>query len=115
MRRMSFALTERQFLDGSKTVTRRVGWWSLKVGDELLAVRKCMGLKKGEKQHVLGKFRVVAAWPEKLCAIETEKDGPAREGFPEMTAVEFVHFFCNSMRCTPDTDVMRIEFRRVDE
>lgn len=26
MRNLSFALTTRQFIDGSKTVTRRLGW-----------------------------------------------------------------------------------------
>jgi hypothetical protein len=52
---MSFSLTERQLLDGSKSVTRRLGWRMLKAGDELLAVRKCMGIRKGEHQQVLAR------------------------------------------------------------
>jgi hypothetical protein len=108
---MSFALTERQFLDGTKTVTRRLGWRFLKAGDELLAVRKCMGLKKGEKQVVLGKIRVVGAWAERLDTIE--QDECMREGFPEMNPVSFVSMFCQHMRCIPSADVMRIEFVRV--
>ena len=43
MRMMSFALTERQLMDGSKTVTRRTGWANLRPGERLLAVRKAMG------------------------------------------------------------------------
>lgn len=33
MRLMSFAYTPDQLLDGSKTVTRRVGWANLKAGE----------------------------------------------------------------------------------
>ena len=47
MRNMSFALTEAQLLDGTKTVTRRLGWTMLKPGDHFRAVRKAMGLRKG--------------------------------------------------------------------
>lgn len=49
MRLISFALTEAQLLDGTKTVTRRqVGsprsvWHRIKVGDRLRAVDKAMG------------------------------------------------------------------------
>lgn len=34
-RLMSFAMTTPQFIDRSKTVTRRFGWWLLKNGDEI--------------------------------------------------------------------------------
>lgn len=37
MRCMSFALTEPQLMDGSKTVTRRTGWQDLKPGTRLPA------------------------------------------------------------------------------
>ena len=69
MRRISFSMTEAQFLDGSKTVTRRMKWLKLKAGDQLTGVRKGMGLKKGEKQHVLGDLDVVSARRERLDAI----------------------------------------------
>jgi hypothetical protein len=49
MRLMSFALTEQQILDGTKDVTRRLGWLFLKRGDLIRPVRKCMGLKRGER------------------------------------------------------------------
>jgi hypothetical protein len=48
-RNISFALTTAQFLDGSKDVTRRIGWKNLNAGDVLCAVKKGMGLKPGEK------------------------------------------------------------------
>ncbi len=108
---MSFSLTERQLVCGTKTVTRRLGWRTLKAGDELLAVDKCMGLKKGQRQRVLAKIRVVGVRREPVSdATETE----ARlEGFPHMTAGEFVRFFCRSMKCEPTTEITRIEFVRV--
>lgn len=111
MRRMSFALTEQQLLDGSKTVTRRIGWAGLKAGDELLAVRKCMGLKRGESQHVLAHIRVVSVRRERLYDI-TRSD-VAREGFPGMTAAGFVNMFTKAMRCKPSAFVTRIEFEQV--
>ena len=113
MRRMSFALTERQLLDGTKTVTRRMGWRNLKPGDELLAVNKAMGLRKGEKSRVLARIRVVSVLLERLSdvtPIETE-----REGFPGMPPEEFIEMFCaaHGGKCTRDTEVTRIRFARV--
>ena len=111
MRRMSFMLTESQFLDGSKTVTRRLGWHHCKVGDRYQAVNKSQGLKPGEKARLLGVIEVVAVDREPLCHI-SESD-VVREGFPLMLCSEFVAMFCKHMKCTPDTEVARIEFRRV--
>lgn len=109
--RMSFALTKAQLLDGSKTVTRRLGWWGkLKPGDRVLAVEKCMGLKKGERQTVLCEIEVVSVRREPLHAID--QDDVIREGFPHMTPAGFVAMFCHHMKCKPFHDVTRIEFRR---
>ena len=108
MKHMSFALTERQLLTGHKTVTRRLHWWSLKPGDQLLAVQKCMGLKKGQKQKRLAVIRVKNTRSE---ALENVTEQEARlEGFPHMTGGEFIAFFCKAMKCTPGTVVNRIEF-----
>lgn len=112
MRRISFALTEQQFLDGSKDVTRRLGWRNVVPGQELLAVRKAMGLRKGERQHVLGPIRVKSVRFEPLSRI-TQEDC-AREGFPNMTPTVFVTFFCGANGCKPDTEVTRIEFQRLE-
>jgi len=70
-----------------------------------------MGLKKGEKVQRIGEIEIVDVRPERLGDI-TRKD-VIREGFPEMTPAEFVDFFCRFNRCTPDTVVTRIEFRKV--
>lgn len=110
-KRMSFALTERQFLDGSKDVTRRLRWLDLVAGERLTAVRKGMGLKRGEKQVLLGELEVVSVRYEPLDAITQEEC--AREGFPEMTPAEFFAFFCAANKCASTTVVRRIEFRRL--
>ena len=119
MRSISFSLTEPQFFDGSKDVTRRLGWLKLKAGDQLRAVRKAMGLKKGEKQYVLGVIEVMGVRREKLSLFYHDLaygcNETDREGFPEMEPEQFVSFFCKSHRgCTSDTIVTRIEFRRLN-
>lgn len=118
MKRMSFALTEPQYLDGSKTVTRRLGWWDKKAdvprlepGERFMGVRKGMGLKKGERQVELGPSVCVDSRRERLDAITPED--VISEGFPDMTPAEFVAMFCAANRCQPDTVITRIEFRRV--
>lgn len=114
MRRISFSMTKAQFLDGSKTVTRRLGWASLKVGTKLMGVEKAMGLRKGEKQVELGALEVVSVRRERLNMILVEKDGPAREGFPEISASDFIDMFCKAMKVGGADDVTRIEFRRCE-
>lgn len=117
MRNISFALTTEQFLDGSKTVTRRLGWMKLRPGDMLCAVEKAQGLKKGEKVKKLGTLRVIQTNREPLKAMLERKDGGESEviaeGFPHFVADAFVHMFCEHNGCTPDTKVTRIEFERL--
>lgn len=118
MRHISFSLTEAQFLAGTKDVTRRLGWRTVTPGTQLMAARKCMGLKKGEKVHTLGVIKVLTVRREPLRRLI---DDPAygrrevwREGFPDLTPEEFVAFFCRSHPgCTPDAIVTRINFRKV--
>lgn len=112
MRSISFALTERQFLDGSKTVTRRLGWKNLKPGDLLCAVRKSMGLKKGESPVKLGVIRVVSVRREQLFRIEG--DEMAKEGFPGYDPRAFVEMFERHMKCKWTDEVTRIEFERIE-
>lgn len=108
---MSFFLTTEQFLDGSKTVTRRIGWEFLKAGDQICAVRKAQGLKAGEKIDRLGTVRVVSVRFERLSAI-TAAD-VAREGFFGRSPEWFVEFFCGThVGCDRNTVVARIEFER---
>ena len=111
MRRISFGLTIGQYRDGSKDVTRRLGWLHLQAGDRLLGVDKVMGFRKGEQATVLGELEVVSVRRERVDAIE--QSDVRREGFPTMTPDGFVAMFCKAMRCTPDTLVTRIEYRKV--
>ena len=111
MRRMSFALTEPQLVKGLKDVTRRLGWTNAAPGQRILAVRKCMGLKKCEKQVPLAVIEVVSAKREPLKAIK--RADVRREGFGDWTTRMFVDFFCKHNKCTPETEVTRVAFRLV--
>lgn len=124
MRNISFALTKEQIKDRSKTVTRRVGWRSLRVGELLQGVEKCQGLKKGETISRLAVIAVTDVRLEPLDRMITDFDYGfsecAKEGFADhpqlMWPTEFVEFFCKSHNgCTPTTEVTRIEFRYVDK
>lgn len=108
MRNISFSLTTPQFIDGSKDVTRRFGWWNLEPGDRLMAVEKGMGLKLGEKVRRLGVIEIISVRVEPLARI-TQEDC-VREGFPHLTPAEF------AMMLSPadiSRMVNRIEFKRV--
>jgi hypothetical protein len=107
-RRMSFALTEADLVEGRKDVTRRLGWLDTREGETIIAVRKCMGLRKGERQVVLGTVVVRRVSRERLDTITAAE--VRREGFAELTADEFIGFFCGTNRCEPSTVVTRIEF-----
>lgn len=109
MKRMSFSLTTRQFRERTKTVTRRTGWLRLKAGERVLGIEKGMGLKKGEKQIVLGEIEVVSVRREAVALI-TYAD-VVKEGFPELTPGQFVDFYCKANRCEPLDLCTRIEFR----
>lgn len=111
MRLMSFALTKRQILDQSKTVTRRFGWRHIKPGDLVQPVEKAMGLKKGEKPVKLGPpIRIVSMRDEMLANIT--EDDCRREGFPELQPHEFVSMLSRHYKdkALSYATVNRIEF-----
>ena len=120
MRNMSFALTVTPIMEGTKDVTRRLGWRHLKVGDQLRPVRKCMGLKPGEKLDVLrDPIHVVSVRREPLRRmlddIEYGYQEVRREGFEHHPDYRdpwnWVAMFCATHKgCTPDTVITRIEF-----
>lgn len=117
MRNISFSLTEAQFLDLTKDVTRRLGWKFLKPGARLMGCRKCMGLKPGESIVRLGEIEVVSVRREPLNRMTADASyGHAeaiREGFPEMTGGQFVEMFTSHMKAMPETEITRIEFKHV--
>lgn len=113
MRNMSFMLTTRQFLARTKTVTRRLGWQNVKVGELIQGCKKCQGLRPGEKLEKLGVIEVVSVRFEPLSAIT--QDDVIAEGFPEMTPYEFIEMFIDHMSGFPHQIVTRIEFKYVNE
>lgn len=122
MRNMSFALTKAQYLNGSKDVTRRLGWLALKPGETIMGVEKGMGLKPGEQIVRLGPSIIVDIRREPLRRMTDDLDyGFAevrREGFGDHPTLqwpsEWVDWFCSTHKgCTPDTVITRIEFKRI--
>lgn len=125
MRNMSFRLTKKQFIDGTKDVTRRDGWLNLKAGEHFSAVEKSQGLKKGEKVNYLGQCICISNVSERVDEIirrplrvdqihrlNTEwRTEPEREGFPDLTPEKFVEMFCKEMGVKPSTIIQRIVFK----
>ena len=113
MRRMSFMMTTRQILEQTKTVTRRLGWDDLQVGELVQPVEKCQGLRKGEHQRDLGcPIRCLARRRESLGRVTSEE--VFLEGFPELSPTGFISMFCAANRGTKAyTRVNRIEFEYV--
>ena len=115
MRLMSFAMTTPQIMSRTKTVTRRLGWRSLKPGQLLLAVDRCMGFAAGEHPTPLSVLCVASVRRERLDDIgfaHHARNEVRREGF-ELSAHEFVSMFCKAMACTAETEITRIEFQYV--
>lgn len=118
MRRMSFALTTEQVLARTKTVTRRTvdTWTTLKAGDRIVAVDKCMGLKPGQSSRVLGVLRVLSVRVEPLLLITPEDC--ALEGFPDKTPAQFIEMLADnyglSATVAAEMDVRRIEFEYLE-
>ena len=102
-----------QMLDRSKSVTRRLRWLWARPGMRVLAVSQCMGLRRGKRAEVYGVIEILSVRREPLSAI-TAEDCVA-EGFPEFTPADFVAMFCAHMKCKPDVDVTRVEFRHVKD
>lgn len=122
MRNMSFALTTDQVLNRTKTVTRRMGWKTLEPGTLIRAVRKGMGLKKGEKVEELAIIRIVAVEPSRLLSmldeIEWGIEEVKREGLADHPVVKgnpytFVDWFAATHKCGVEDPVTRIEFEYV--
>jgi hypothetical protein len=112
-RLMSVALTAPQVIARQKTVTRRLGWQFLRPGDRLTLCRKVQGRKPGEPLVRLAEVEVLDVRRERLDAITPGE--ATREGFPHLTDREFVAFFCQAMRCTPETEVTRVEWVYLSE
>jgi len=111
MRNMSFSATIEQVRNGTKTVTRRLGWKFLKPGDTVMACVKCQGLKKGEKVEKIRPVRITKVRREKLQRIP--KNDLTLEGFPDMSKWGFIDMFCKMNKCERWDEVTRIEFKYI--
>jgi hypothetical protein len=117
MRNMSFAYTTRQCRARTKTMTRRLGWRSLKPGDLVQQVEKAQGLALGEHPVPIHVIQITHTRWEPLKAI-TWHD-VILEGFPYdcvMDTERFIKMFCilNAPGCHRNTLVNRIVFRYID-
>lgn len=113
MQNMSFKLTTEQVRAQTKTVTRRLGGWRIKVGDLRQPVVQNQGLKKGERiTRINGPIRFTDVRRERLDAITPED--VIREGFPGMTPAAFVAMFTGHNHCRPDAEVARLAFEYLE-
>lgn len=114
---MSFFMTSAQYRARTKTVTRRLGWRSIKIGVVHQAILKGQGLKRGERIEVLGEFIPLSSRWEPLRRLLDEPDYGAAEmvleGFPDIHPQQYVDMMCKHHQCTPDTEFNRIEFIHV--
>jgi len=110
-RNMSFAMTTDQIRARTKTVTRRIGWWFLKPGDEVCAVEKVMGFQKGERIKPLCMIRILSTRRTPLNAI-TQAD-VIKEGFPDWTPTQFVEMLVDHYKIDPSVTMNRIEFKYI--
>lgn len=120
-RLISVALTEQAVIERRKTVTRRLGWRHAYPGMRLTLCRKVMGRKRAdgtvEPLVRLAEVEIVDVRRERLRDITDEDvvleglDNPAWTADPWGPAGCFVAFFTQHMRCQPDTEVTRIEWR----
>jgi hypothetical protein len=110
-------LTGPQMYRREKTVTRRLGWWTLFPSKQIRAVEKSRGLKKGEHVKPIGIIEIVCLRGERLDRmIEDPQYGVQEcvlEGFPHLTPQQFVKMFCDANDCKPDVVVNRIQFTHV--
>lgn len=118
MRNISFSLTTPQVRAGTKDVTRRVGWVTLKPGTRLMACEKCQGLGKGGKIVKIREIEVLSVEREQLREIlerphRGKRTECEREGFPDMAPKEFFLMFMEHMGIGPSDYVTRIEFTYV--
>lgn len=112
MRIMSFSTTVDQIRKETKTVTRRLGWKFLKPGDEIMAVVKCLGLRKGDKIEKIRPLSIVNV-NRQVLYLNISEEEVIKEGFPDMSSLDFVKMFCKINKCDEFVELTRIEFKYI--
>lgn len=120
-RLISVAHTEAQVVAGTKVATRRLNWWTDKngrrlvlPGDTLTCCRKIMGRKPDEPLVRIRDVQVEDVARAQLRVQFTDHDA-ADEGFPDWTYDEFVAFYCDTFKVTPETVITYIRWRYLTE
>ena len=111
---MSFSLTKEAIIGQRKTVTRRQGWAKLKVGSIIQPIEKGMGLKKGEKQKLLGCPIIITSIEEEAIE-EITIDDVACEGFDGFTTEQFIAMYCKANKVKPSEMCRVIRFEYVEK
>lgn len=115
MQHISFFLTQDQVKSRQKGVTRRGGWRKAKPGQLCVGVVKGQGLKPGERVEPLCIIQILSARREPLNLMILDPEYGAREvraeGFPDMTAAEFVAMYCEHNGGDETQEITRIAFR----
>ncbi len=120
MRNISFALTTEQVRQQTKTVTRRIGWQTLKPGTLLQPVVKAQGIPKGgHVEKIGGPIRVVNVRREALSKLVTSSYSWARkevvaEGFPHMTHFEFFGMFSKTHGAKSEDQALKMQVTRIE-
>jgi hypothetical protein len=114
MRHISFFLTQDQVKSRQKTVTRRGGWRKAEPGQLCVGVVKGQGLKPGERIQPLCIIQILSIRREPLNLMILDPEYGAREvraeGFPDMTAAEFVAMYCEHNGGDENQEIARIKF-----
>ncbi len=111
---MSVARPLEQVRARQKSVTRRLGWRHVRVGEQIMLCEKAVGLQRGEDAERIVAVEVVSLRQEPVSAITA--DDVIAERFPCLNRQEFVAFFCATHRgVLPDTEVTRIHWRYLDD
>jgi len=109
---MSVSHTEQQVEDRSKSMTRRLGWKMVRVGDHLTLCRKVMGRKPGEPLVRITEVEITAIREERLWEISHED--VIAEGFPDWSTDQFIEFFCRQFKVQEWVVVTVLEWRYLD-
>lgn len=129
-RLMSVAETKAQVYDRTKTVTRRLGWWTdkngrrlLHAGDQVTLCEKVQGRRyrcdcgecardwRTDPLVRICDVDIIDVRREPLNQIELNPDDVTLEGFPDWTSYQFVAFFCDRFKVSSTQMVTRIEWR----
>ena len=112
MRNKSFFLTQEQYRNRTKTVTRRQCKRTPEVGERFMGIVKGQGLKKGEKvQKMHASTYTAVDW---IFIWQISKEDVIKEGFPNWTPLQFINFYCKANRVQPGDVCCRQAFKHDD-